>query len=425
MKNKNRSAIAAIAVMSVFGVQAIDAGAANGLNFIGFGNESQYMAGADTAVARDSSALSTNPAGMSQITGSLIDFHQIVLYVLDTTHQDAFNQQTEVSKKWYFGGDIGFVKRRPDNKLTWGIGLFGQGGTGNTYDQLNTAFGTRDRLSAATAIAKLAGGLAYEVDPDTSVGVSVLGYYAASEQEVFPNTSHVNFQGFELKGAAGAGAGVRLGIRHRLNDALTAGLVYGSPVKLDLEDGRMRVNMTALGLGIVNYRDASITGLRLPQEVAAGLAWQVTPDWLLSTKFMWLDWSNALRSQTLTARDPDNTFAPAQITSTSALNWRDQYVFAIGTQYKVTPRFALLAGYNYGRSPQPAETTSPIFIAGSQHHLTLGYHYQWDQKTRLSAGIEYVFPETVTYTNAQLPFGSNVVSRGELLYFHLGISHSW
>ena len=41
--------------------------ATNGLNLIGSGGISTALAGADTAVATDFSAMNTNPAGMSQI----------------------------------------------------------------------------------------------------------------------------------------------------------------------------------------------------------------------------------------------------------------------------------------------------------------------------------------------------------------------
>ena len=40
-------------------------GASNGLNLIGFGAESYIMGGADLAVARDTTAMNTNPAGLS------------------------------------------------------------------------------------------------------------------------------------------------------------------------------------------------------------------------------------------------------------------------------------------------------------------------------------------------------------------------
>ncbi|PPK78234.1 hypothetical protein B0F87_101616 [Methylobacter tundripaludum] len=47
--------------------------ATNGINLIGFGTESTLMGGADIAVARDTSALNTNPAGLTQIHGQAFD----------------------------------------------------------------------------------------------------------------------------------------------------------------------------------------------------------------------------------------------------------------------------------------------------------------------------------------------------------------
>jgi hypothetical protein len=47
--------------------------ATNGINLIGFETESTLMGGADIAVARDASALNTNPAGLTQIHGQAFD----------------------------------------------------------------------------------------------------------------------------------------------------------------------------------------------------------------------------------------------------------------------------------------------------------------------------------------------------------------
>lgn len=47
--------------------------ATNGLSLIGFGTESVAMGGADTAVARDTTALNTNPAGLTQLSRPAFD----------------------------------------------------------------------------------------------------------------------------------------------------------------------------------------------------------------------------------------------------------------------------------------------------------------------------------------------------------------
>jgi long-subunit fatty acid transport protein len=59
--------------------------ATNGLNLVGSGGISSALAGADTAVATDFSAMNTNPAGMVQIrgqhTGLSLSFIQPELHV--------------------------------------------------------------------------------------------------------------------------------------------------------------------------------------------------------------------------------------------------------------------------------------------------------------------------------------------------------
>ena len=58
-------------------VTCTSAHATNGINLIGFGAESTLMGGADVAVARDTSALNTNPAGLTQIKAAVRDLTRV------------------------------------------------------------------------------------------------------------------------------------------------------------------------------------------------------------------------------------------------------------------------------------------------------------------------------------------------------------
>ena len=123
-----------------------------------------------------------------------------------------------------------------------------------------------------------------------------------------------------MKGASATSPGIRLGMQYKWSDHLNVGLSYGSSVNLDLKNDHLASNQTAIGNGYVHSRHAELSELKLPQKLAAGIAWQAKPDWLISTKVLWLEWSSARKSQTLIARDPDNAAAPAQIRTTTALN---------------------------------------------------------------------------------------------------------
>jgi len=141
---------------------------------------------------------------------------------------------------------------------------------------------------------------------------------------------------------------------------------------LNLEGGYLISNQTALGNGKVTYRDAKIEGIKLPQELNLGLFYRINAKWDISTEFTWLDWSKAMYSSRLTASNPDNASAPPTLQQTALMDWRDQYVFAIATQYHYDRDTILRAGYNYGRNPIPAYTQSPILNPFDEHHFTFG-----------------------------------------------------
>ena len=86
----------------------------------------------------------------------------------------------------------------------------------------------------------------------------------------------------------------------------------------------------------VNLNDFSTTinslALSSPNNLGVGVGWEAIPRKLLfETDFKWLNWANA---------DGYRQF-----------DWKDQYVFGIGGQFKPIPKLALRLGYNYGNNP--------------------------------------------------------------------------
>ena len=116
--------------------------ATNGINLIGFGAESIGMGGADLAVARDTTALNTNPAGLSQISNKRLDLYLAVANALDIRHEDMFGNNQTIDNEWANIADAGYAQQVGD--FTLGIGAFAQGGIGIVYKNLKTAFGTTD-----------------------------------------------------------------------------------------------------------------------------------------------------------------------------------------------------------------------------------------------------------------------------------------
>jgi len=412
----------------LFFTKAVLAG--NGLNMIGYGAESISMGGADIAVARDTSAINTNPAGLTDIPIKEIEFNTAAAFALDVRHKDSLGNDESVANSPIGWGELGYAQPLTSHPVTFGIGLFAQGGAGYDYHNLITPFGTRDEFSSLLRIAKLDIGSALMVNSRSSIGVSLTALYADLNQKIFPNTSIFNpgipeqsFYGFELDGQQGMHIGYKLGVKLKVTDLITLGVVYTSKISLDMQGGRYISNLSATGLGKVNYRDVSVTGMNLPQELGLGAAMQADPALLVAVEVKWIDWSSALTTSTLTATNPDNPAAPAVQTLTSSMNWRNQIVMALGIAYKWSDDVVFRGGYNYGRDPIPDNNLNPLLAAISRQTITAGVGYRLTAKWQMDGGIEYSPKESIHYSNPSLPFGPDAEEVNEVLALHLRITY--
>ena len=404
--------------------------ATNGLNVIGFGTESNGMAGADTAVARDTTALNTNPAGLTQITGSALDVYGALAFALNVRHQDGFGNNREVSNTVIGLGGFGYA--RQSGNLRYGVGFFGQGGSGSVYKDLVTAFGTRDELSVLLRIVKLTPGAAYQVSDRLSVGISASIAYADITQKIFPDTSYYNsavpaqsFFGTKIDGAYHVSFSPKLGAMYQFSDAVTFGASFTPRTSLPLRHGTLVSDQSALGLGKVTYHNVNLDGFALPREIALGLAVHPDADWLLSIKLDWLDWSHALTVTTVSASDPDNPAAIPSLAASATNNWRNQWVMAVGGAYRYDAYTLLYMGYNHGRNPVPTQHTNPLLGAITKHHLTLGMSRQLNSRWDLATSLEYAYSGKVTYTNPELPFGPNAALEDNFLGWNVMVSRRW
>jgi long-chain fatty acid transport protein len=404
----------------------------NGLNLIGFGAESSAMGGADIAVARDTTALNTNPAGLVQLRRTAFDVYYTAAVALDTAHADRFGNDRQVDNPLINVGGLGIATTLGATGISAGVGLFAQGGAGAAYKDLATPFGGRDELSALFGMARVTSALAWRASDKLAVGVSATITHARAKQRAFPGISVVNpqdpsqsFFGVIIQDLEATAVGARVAVRYEATPVLKLAAVYAPKIELPQKNGHADVNLGALGLGKVRYRDVRIDGLGLPQEVGLGVAWQVTPLTLVAFEETWLDWSGVLKSQSLTATNPDDAAAPAAIRQTLRLDWRDQFVFAIGIAHEFTSRVMLYGGFNYGRNPVPARTLTPLLAATDEKHVSGGARVLLNDGWTLSGALEYLLPKKVTYHNRELPFGSGAQERKNYVAVTFMLSKRW
>lgn len=416
----------------VLGLAAGRAAATNGFNLIAYGVEATAMGGADIAVARDSWALTSNPAGLSQIDTHALDMAAVVLYATDITHRDSYGNDAGVMNEWIPAGQFGYAQPLGDGRLTAGIGLTGQGGAGNDFQRINTAFGTRDDLGINMRIARFSAGAAWQATDALSLGASLLLTYADLSQKVFPDTSFFNaanpaasFYGIRVSDLRATGPAVKLGAMVRLAPSVQLGAAYTSRTRLTFDRGHALIDMSALGLGKVRYADVRATGIDQPQEAGVGLGWQATPRLLFALELGWMDWSRAVKRSTLTAAQPDNALAPTGVEIGLDLGWRDQYIAALGAAWDPRPDTRLWAGFNYANSPVGGASVHPLLALHARRHITLGLQRGTERGWRFGAALEWQLPEKLRYTNAALPFGTVTESKLEVVLLHLLAARRW
>ena len=227
------------------------------------------------------------------------------------------------------------------------------------------------------------------------MGATLFAGYATIDYDFFPSLpqgQHVT----DLSTFTFAG---RLGVSYQINKQWAVGATYTSESALDFSDGEMDVNFGPMGT--VTYRDVTMDDFTWPQQVEFGVSFRPTDKLLLAFDVSWINWSSAIETVTVNANNP-NAPLPAYLQELQVpfiMNWEDQWVFALGAQYKIDDNWTVRAGYNYGQNPVPDETINPLFPANVEHHLTAGFTYtysNWD----FDFAYEHAFANSQTNTGA-------------------------
>lgn len=405
--------------------------AGNGLNDIGYGAESGGMAGADLATTSDPSALNINPAGLASIKRRAFNFGIEPFYFMDTRHRDQFGNDQKLANPFGLLFSGAYAQRLASTPVVAGIGLFVQGGGGFSYQDLNTAFGTQDDISASFGSFKLEPGFAWSVSEKLSLGASLGLVYSQARAKFFTETSYAGtegaepFFGFRLDGVSGWSTSGKIGFQYQLADNWMIAGAYTSKTPIRLKGGTATFNYEDIGQGRVVYNDVSLTGLSLAQEAGIGVSFRPTRSWLVAAEINWLDWKNALSEATLHASDPDNQQVPQVLELISNLDWRDQYVLAAGVAYRWSDHTTIRLGYNYGRNPIPKETTNPVLAATSSRTYSFGFSQYFGEQWDLSGCVYYQPAVKTTYTNVQLPFGVSTYNRLESIAAQITVTRRW
>lgn len=414
------------------------AAATNGFNFFGFGAESVGVGGADVALVRDTSALVINPAGLGHIDGRQADVQLDPYHTIDVRHSDSLGNDDRSTPREGGFGSLAYAQRLGSTNLHAGAGIYVAGGLGFGYDDLDSGFGTTGDIANRFNIFRLAPGIAWNTTKGLTLGASLSLNYAMARQKFFPESSVLNpldlqqsLFGSRIDGLKGFGAGVNVGLRYALgpSEDWIFGLAYRSKSKIDLHGGTLTVNYDALGAGKITYRDVTLDGVVIPQDVQAGVMFKPTKKWKLLGEVTWIDWSSAIREFHLNATEPERNPLPLvimdEIDQRQELRWRDQFVMALGIMYEPSANWRASAGFNYGRQPVPRRNLTPLIAAIPEKHFTLGAGRRIGDKWDVQIGVTYIGKTSVDYQNPSTRISADARETHETVALSLGMSRTW
>ncbi len=389
-------------LFGTFGMNS-PAHATNGDNLIAVGPIARSMGGVGVAAPQDAiSAVFVNPAAMCfgpYCPSSEINFGgTLFMPKVDTKISYPASGKTYRAKsdeKVYPIPAIGLSVPITDKPPFWRFGLSAYGVTGLGVDYKGTKidrsgfydFGSMGSFPMASgvyselAIMKFAPAIAFQPMEKLSFGAAL----------------HIDYATLDLREGAstGYGLGVQVGTIFKATDNLSFGLSYTSPQNVTHED-------------VADFDgDGSLDRLKLesPHQIAFGVAYHLNNTLLVEADIKWLNWSNA------------NGYED--------FDWEDQWVFAIGAQYKVWRGLKFRIGYNYaenplkrhngfdGRMPKTVQgKTMPTyyyetfrivgFPAIVEHHVTFGIGYDFSPRFSVHAGYMHAFEKTIKETGTDI-----------------------
>jgi long-chain fatty acid transport protein len=320
IKIKHKQIMKKFTFIFIFLVSLVGAKAQNGTRLIGFDAQSMGRAGTSIGVFDSPELMMTNPAGLSFLDRSSLNVDFSVM--APTVHfQNSLNDAAGANNLFPLPS-LSYVKKsaNKDCKLTWGIGMFTQGGMGADFslknemyrDQtyvLNATAGTYSPVKGAYepqsyhskfAVMQAGPSFAYKLTDKFSVGVSAYLVYSSLEfrmpfgmnpaiMQGTPNgmTGFTFGQMFSMSPAQGgfgyneviASAdmsklstiswGGKIGFAYKASDKLSFGFNYTLPTTLNYKGGKATMDMSkqmedAMGRGIMGlYANPSMKNVPL------------------------------------------------------------------------------------------------------------------------------------------------------------------
>lgn len=379
---------------------------AGGIMIYEAGHEGTGLANAGSAVmASDPSILMTNPAGISQLAGTQINFNaQLILGDVSFSRDNAntFGGNEGGNALKYLPGSSFFISHQLDERSSIGFGMYGNFGLALDYD--DDWAGRYFAQESAIIGVSFQPTYAYKITDDLSVGLGprfMLGYFRT---EVAVNNNVLglgNAEDGQLRYKdTDWGTGANVGVLYNLNERTRLGLAWTSKIKLKFEDKPELKKITNPLLRLALNRldaDQLNVDMNVPQTVTTSVSYQLDPQWTLLGSLGWQDWSDFGKVGVEVDTGLDSTSRTAQ------RQYKDTWHASIGAQHQINPKLRWNVGLGYDSSAVDDKDRTVDNPMNEAWRLATGVSYalQDDVDVHMSYTLIYLGDMDVQQTKAR------------------------
>ncbi len=402
----------------------LTASATNGYFSHGTGIKSKAMGGVGIAKSGDALAAGTNPANMFA-QGNRVDFG------LDRFSPDRSTSVTgnanpanniqydpNMDSDFYIP-EFGYNQMLND-KMAFGVSVYGNGGMNTSYNRNVTLFGT---TNAGVNLEQLfiAPTFSMKVDDKNTFGVSlnlIYQTFSATGLENFDSAANTSAVGSVTNNGTDTSTGfnVRLGWTMEASDTISLGAFYQS--KADMSNFDKYKGLFA-EQGDFDIPSTYGIGINVAASKALNIGFDITKINYSEVAAI----SNPLGPSS-SAGVIDNTLGTA---NGAGFGWQDMTVYKLGAAYAINSKMTLLGGYNYGKQPIPADQTFFNMLAPgvTEETYTLGLTYELASKAELTFMFMYA-PEKKVDGSGSIPAtfggGESNISMSQTSF---GMAYGW
>ena len=364
------------------------------------------------ALAKDATTIYTNPAGLTEIGNQFLISSKLFApsvkfkdrATVDVTGQKISGGEGGEAGVFALATSIFYAKELTDT-LSFGLGIHSPYGLTADYD--SGWMGRYSVVKASILTLDINPSIAYKVNDNLSIGAGLSVQYfrgvlsskidysaiclASLDSQSCENLSINEIQkgdGFLEVKADDISYGFNLGLLYKSSSDTRFGLSYRSKVDHDLRGKADFLNPAGVSAFNPLFTDSKVNvPIRLPARAMISAYHKLNSDLALMGDVTYSKWSRYKETRIKF----DNS---AQDDLVTRRDWHDTFRYALGLDYRYSPKLNYQMGIAYEESAIDGKTYDPAVPADDMLWLSLGGEYSYSDELDIAFGYTHVFFET-------------------------------